>query len=76
MVKQDNSTNSSSEPVLSITFLSLDDEEKQLVKTLVHKNIDNKMSSYLNKIYTRMPDARVKIKATVSKNKREKGGFN
>jgi hypothetical protein len=59
---------------LNITpmFVDMTDPEKDTVRQLIDKNIEEKMSAYLEKVYATSPDVEVRCKATISKNKKRK----
>jgi len=59
------------EPVVSYTFLWLDDNEKQSVRELVDRNFANKMSAYTKKISALSSDVVIQVKVTVGKNKKQ-----
>jgi len=63
------------DPRVLYTFSDLDESEKTLVRSVVEKNLSEKMSSYLNKISKHSPDAEVRFEVTIHKNKRTTGGY-
>ncbi|MFA7717287.1 MAG: hypothetical protein WC875_01055 [Candidatus Absconditabacterales bacterium] len=66
-----------SQPIVSYKFNDVPVEVQEQIKTLVQKNIDGKLDSYLKKIYKNKSSAIVRIdyKITCDKKKKYTGDF-
>jgi len=62
-------------PHVVYTFADLDETEKNLVRSVVDKNLSEKMSSYLNKVIKHSSDVEIRFDITIHKNKRTTGGY-
>ncbi len=59
-------------PIISYKFANIDEKEQTLVKEIVDKNVENKLDSYLKKIYAHNETAEVRIDYSMQKNKQDK----
>lgn len=62
----------SNTPIVSHKFYNVPQEQQSLIKEIVNKNIQWKMDSYLQKIYSNKKDAEVRIEYKISQNKKNK----
>jgi hypothetical protein len=61
-----------SQPMVSYKFNDVPVEVQEQIKTLVQKNIDGKLDSYLKKIYKNKANAIVRIEYKINHNKKKK----
>ena len=63
-------------PYISYTFDAIPQEVQDTIKTIVQKNLEGKMDSYLKKIYKNKPDAEVHIEYKFNQDKQKKYNCN
>jgi len=59
-------------PTLSYTFADVPQEVQDTIKTIVHKNLEGKMDSYLKKITKKKEDAEIRIEYKFTQDKQKK----